>query len=88
MSARSPITRLPVPLLPRMTPTTPVRPIPVTTSSQPKLLSFSATVAAVRWTSYSSSGWAWMSRRQAVMSPWRSAMRLTIGIGAAPDAAR
>ena len=33
----------PRPLPPRMTPTTPVRPIPVTTSSQPKLLSFSAT---------------------------------------------
>ena len=39
------------PLRPRMTPTTPVRPMPVTTSSQPKALSFSATVAAVRWTS-------------------------------------
>src|SRR5947209_4065085 len=38
MSARSPMTR-PLPLPPRITPTTPVRPIPVTTSSQPKLLS-------------------------------------------------
>ncbi len=42
MSARSPITLLPG-LRPRMTPTTPVRPMPGTTSSQPKLLSFSAT---------------------------------------------
>ena len=38
-------------LLPRMTPTTPVRPMPVTTSSQPNALSFSATDAAVRCTS-------------------------------------
>ena len=37
--------RVPPALLPRMTPTTPVRPMPVTTSSQPKLLSFSATHA-------------------------------------------
>ncbi len=53
MSARIPIV-LNAPaagLLPRITPTTPVRPIPVTTSSQPKLLSFSATDAAVRCTS-------------------------------------
>ena len=34
-----------LPLRPRMTPTTPVRPMPVTTSSQPKALSFSATLA-------------------------------------------
>jgi hypothetical protein len=51
MSARSPITLRAPPRLPRMTPTTPVRPIPVTTSSQPNALSFSATEAAVRWTS-------------------------------------
>jgi hypothetical protein len=38
-------------LVPRITPTTPVRPMPVTTSSQPKLLSLSATTAAVRCTS-------------------------------------
>ncbi len=55
MSARNPIT-LPMalsdlPLRPWMTPTTPVRPSPVTTSSQPKLLSFSATLPAVRCTS-------------------------------------
>src|SRR5207237_8403226 len=40
--SRSPITRLACapspPLPPRMTPTTPIRPMPVTTSSQPKLL--------------------------------------------------
>ena len=48
MSARSPIT-LPEPVdLPRITPTTPVRPIPVTTSSQPNAPSFSATRALVR----------------------------------------
>ena len=41
---------------PVMTPTTPVWPRPVTTSSQPNSRSRSATNAAVRWTSYSSSG--------------------------------
>ena len=67
-------------LRPRMTPTTPVRPMPGTTSSQPKLLSFSATEAAVRCTSYCSSGCMCMSRRQAVISSCRSATRLTIGM--------
>ena len=38
-------------LRPRMTPTTPVRPMPVVTSSTPNSRSWSATVAAVRWTS-------------------------------------
>ena len=38
-------------LRPLMTPTTPVRPMPVTTSSQPNALSFSATEAAVWCTS-------------------------------------
>src|SRR5262249_19129716 len=86
ISARSPITlRLPEPVLslilpPRMTPTTPVRPMPVTTSSQPNALSLSATEAAVRWTSYCSSGWAWMSCRHAAISACRSARRLTSGI--------
>ena len=56
MSARRPMTLPAPPLRPRMTPTTPVRPMPVTTSSQPKALSFSATAPAVRCTSYSSSG--------------------------------
>jgi hypothetical protein len=51
MSARSPIAR-PAPAAdPRITPTTPVRPIPSTTSSQPKDRSLSATSAAVRVTS-------------------------------------
>jgi hypothetical protein len=60
ISARKPITRPPAAgcLRPRITPTTPVRPIPVTTSSQPKALSLSATLAAVRCTSNKSSGWA------------------------------
>jgi hypothetical protein len=49
ISARIPITFFSPPgLAPRMTPTTPVRPTPVTTSSQPNALSLSATVAAVR----------------------------------------
>ena len=63
-----------------MTPTTPVLPMPVTTSSHPKLLSLSATEAAVRCTSYWSSGWACKSRRQPVISACKSATRLTIGI--------
>jgi hypothetical protein len=48
ISARSPITLSDVAalLLPRISPTTPVRPRPVTTSSQPNALSFSATDAA------------------------------------------
>ena len=58
MSARSPMTLPAVSLLPLMTPTTPVRPIPSTTSSQPKARSFSATSAAVRWVSNRSSGFA------------------------------
>jgi hypothetical protein len=48
MSERRPITRPEVVRAPRMTPTTPERPMPVTTSSQPKDRSFSATIAAVR----------------------------------------
>ncbi len=52
MSARSAITLLVPPgRLPLMTPTTPVRPMPGTTSSQPNALSCAATVAAVRCTS-------------------------------------
>ena len=80
MSARSPMVRAPPPFLPRMTPTTPVRPMPVTTSSQPKLLSFSATTPAVRCTSNISSGCACRSCRQALISSCRSATRLTIGM--------
>src|SRR5215813_3125260 len=85
MSARRPITLRPSPaagLPPRMTPTTPVRPMPVTTSSQPNALSLSATVAAVRCTSYCSSGWACRSCRHAAISACRSDRRLTIGMGA------
>ncbi len=53
MSARSPMVLISpsAGLRPWITPTTPVLPIPVTTSSQPKLLSLSATEAAVRCTS-------------------------------------
>jgi hypothetical protein len=40
----------------------------------------SATRAAVRVSSNAVSGWAWMSCRHAIMSTWKSAMRLTIGI--------
>ena len=67
---------------PRITPTTPVWPIPVTTSSQPNALSFSATLAAVRCTSNRISGCAWMSRRHAATSACRSAIRSSIGINA------
>jgi hypothetical protein len=41
---------------PWITPTTPVRPMPVTISSQPNSRSLSATMPAVRCTSKSSSG--------------------------------
>ena len=68
-----------------MTPTTPVRPIPVTTSSQPKARSLSATSALVRWVSKRISGWAWMSRRQSEMAGARSAKRLTTGTGLSPS---
>ena len=44
ISARMPITLSEVPLRPWMTPTTPVRPMPVTTSSQPNSRSFSAAI--------------------------------------------
>src|SRR4051812_10390324 len=73
---------LPDPFLrPRITPTTPVRPMPVTTSSQPNSRSLSATMPAVRWTSYRSSGCSWKSCRQAAISSVRAAMRLTMGMG-------
>ena len=51
MSARIPITLPEADLRPLMTPTTPVLPIPGTTSSQPNAFSFSTTIPAVRWTS-------------------------------------
>src|SRR5689334_8728060 len=81
MSARSPITLPDEVLRPRITPTTPVRPMPVTTSSHPNSRSLSATMPAVRWTSYRSSGCSWRSCRQAAISSVRAAMRLTMGIG-------
>ncbi len=80
MSALRPTT-LPDPALrPLMTPTTPVLPMPGTTSSQPKARNLSATMPAVRCTSKPISGCSWMSRRQAVISSCRSATRLTIGM--------
>src|SRR5258708_27377529 len=81
MSARNPIAFPDVLLRPRITPTTPVRPIPVTTSSHPNSRSLSATMPAVRWTSYSSSGCSWKSCRHAAISSVRAAMRLTMGMG-------
>ena len=51
MSARSPMTRPDPVVRPWITPTTPVRPNPVTTSSQPNSRSRSATSALVRWVS-------------------------------------
>ena len=88
MSARSPITLLPLAPLPRMTPTTPVLPIPVTTSSQPNALSFSATLPAVRWTSNRISGCAWMSRRHAATSACMPAIRSGIDMESSVSAAR
>src|ERR1700756_1526520 len=81
MSARNPIVLPELLLRPRITPTTPVRPMPVTTSSHPNSRSLSATMPAVRWTSYRSSGCSWRSCRHAAMSSVRAAMRLTMGIG-------
>ena len=51
MSARMPSTLPELPLRPLITPTTPVLPMPGTTSSQPKALSLSTTTPAVRCTS-------------------------------------
>src|SRR4051794_40154687 len=51
--------------LPRRMPTTPVRATPVLTS-RPRLRRCSATRADVRCSWLPSSGWAWMSRRQAI----------------------
>src|SRR3990170_8929948 len=63
-----------------MTPTTPVRPRPVTISSQPKALSFSSTKRAVSWTSNRSSGRICRSRRHAAISGCISAARLRRGM--------
>ncbi len=56
MSARNPTTLPDAVLRPLMTPTTPVLPMPGTTSSQPNALSLSATRPAVRCTSKPISG--------------------------------
>jgi len=81
MSARKPMVRPDEDDRPVITPTTPVPPKPVTTSSQPNSFSFSATSAAVRCSSKRSSGWAWMSRRQPAISGSISAKRLMTGMG-------
>src|SRR4051795_7120942 len=80
MSARRPMVLPEADLRPRITPTTPVRPMPVTTSSQPNSRKRSATMPAVRWTSYCSSGFSWKSWRQAAISSERAATRLTMGM--------
>ena len=80
MSARRPITLPAVSVLPLMTPTTPVRPIPVTTSSQPKAFSFSSTTPAVRTVSNRISGFSCRSRRHSVISGSSSAKRFLTGI--------
>ena len=66
-SGRVPTERVPG-RLPRMTPTTPVPPIPVCTSSTPYAFSRSATSAAVRVSLYACSGLEWISRRMSVRS--------------------
>jgi hypothetical protein len=63
-----------------MTPTTPVRPIPVTISSTPNSFSFSATMPAVRWVSNRISGFSCRSRRHAVISGSISANRFLTGM--------
>src|SRR6056297_3650443 len=80
MSARNPIVRPELSVLPLMMPTTPVRPIPVTTSSQPNSFSFSATIPAVRWVSNRISGCSCRSRRHAVISGSISAKRFFTGM--------
>ena len=67
MSARRPMARFEPPgALPRIVPTTPVRPSPRCTS-MPQPSSVRAMTSAVRTSSKQSSGWAWMSRRIATM---------------------
>src|SRR5918994_2844824 len=81
MSARRPSDPWPVPAF--STPTTPVFAMPVCTSSNPNWCSFAATKAEVRRSSKPSSGCACRSRRQAVMSSWKSPIRLMIAMAAA-----
>ncbi|MGZ2475105.1 hypothetical protein ACVI1N_003396 [Sinorhizobium medicae] len=79
MSALSPMVR-PGPRLPRIRPTTPVRPSPVTISSTPNSFSFRSTKAAVFSTANRSSGFWCRWRRHSVTSVLRSAARFKIGI--------
>ena len=81
MSARSPIERFPG-ILPRSTPTTPVRPIPRCTS-MPQDSSFSATIPDVRTSWNPVSGWAWKSRRHACTSGRRATSSGIAGTGMA-----
>ena len=46
----------------------------------PKSSRRAATKSAVRCSSKAVSGWAWMSRRQAAISSWNSAIRLMTGM--------
>src|SRR3989344_2333112 len=74
MSARRP-TMLPLEVLrPRITPTTPVRPMPSWISSTPQSFRASLTRVLVYISSKPSSGWACRSRRSAVSSGWYCAM--------------
>ena len=79
------LVRMP-PLRPWMTPTTPVRPMPGTTSSQPNALSLSATLAAVRCTSYMQFGMGVQIAPPGGDFAVQSATRLTIGMRTAPCA--
>ncbi len=72
MSARRPMLRFVDPA--RSTPTMPVLPTPRWTST-PNEINCDATRSEVRASSKPSSGCAWMSRRQAVISPASAAMR-------------
>ncbi len=80
ISARIAITLPDVFCLPLITPTTPVRPTPVSMLSRPNSFSLSATTPAVRCTSNSNSGFSCKSRRQAVISACISANRLIFGM--------
>src|SRR4051812_26101228 len=78
MSARSPMAGPPLPRF--SVPTTPVLARPWCTS-MPQPRSRSATRAAVRRSSNAVSGCAWRSRRHAVISSWKDAIRLMICMG-------
>ena len=78
MSARMPMARALSPC--RSVPTTPV-PAMLRVTEMPHSASLAATRSLVRRSWKASSGWAWMSRRHAVMSAVNSAMRLWTGKG-------